>query len=108
MKKLIRLTEGDLHRIVKESVKMVLRESENDYLTRELARFITMNRNWSEEEENKAFDLINSWRCDIDTASPRIYNEMSNLADDFALDHDLPEEWRDNVDLNELFWELGE
>ena len=28
MKKLIRLTEGDLHRIVKESVKRVLNESE--------------------------------------------------------------------------------
>ena len=29
MKKLIRLTESDLHRIVKESVKKILRESEN-------------------------------------------------------------------------------
>jgi len=30
MKKRIRLTEGDLHRIVKESVKRVLKESNND------------------------------------------------------------------------------
>jgi len=29
MKRKIRLTEGDLHRIVKESVKRILRETEN-------------------------------------------------------------------------------
>ena len=32
-KKLIRLTEGDLHRIVKESVNRILKESETDYQT---------------------------------------------------------------------------
>ena len=35
-KKLIRLTEGDLHRIVKESVRRVLKESDNNL--RELAQ----------------------------------------------------------------------
>lgn len=30
MKRLIRLTEGDLHRIVRNSVKRVLRESDYD------------------------------------------------------------------------------
>jgi hypothetical protein len=32
MKKIIRLTEGDLHRIVKKSVNRVLRESYKDFL----------------------------------------------------------------------------
>ena len=36
-KKLIRLTESDLHSIVKESVRRVLKESDDDYL-RELAQ----------------------------------------------------------------------
>ena len=31
MKKIIRLTESDLHRIVKESVKKILREIDDDY-----------------------------------------------------------------------------
>ena len=31
MKKIIRLTEGDLHRIVKESVKRILKEAEDNY-----------------------------------------------------------------------------
>lgn len=31
MKKLVRLTEGDLHRIIENSVKRVLRESDYDY-----------------------------------------------------------------------------
>ena len=30
MKKIIRLTEGDLHRIIKESVKRIIREGAND------------------------------------------------------------------------------
>ena len=33
MKKLIRLTEGDLHRIVKESVQKILSEGWNDFNT---------------------------------------------------------------------------
>lgn len=32
-KKLIRLTEGDLHRIVKESVKKILKESQGNIIT---------------------------------------------------------------------------
>lgn len=31
MKRLVKLTEGDLHRIVKESVKRILREGLNNY-----------------------------------------------------------------------------
>lgn len=43
-KKLIRLTESDLHKIVKESVKIILREKDN-LLTPEDERFI-----WNEIE----------------------------------------------------------
>jgi predicted SpoU family rRNA methylase len=44
MKKVIRLTEGDLHRIIKESVKKVIREWGDD-IPQFIIKSISVNRN---------------------------------------------------------------
>lgn len=60
MKQIIRLTESDLHRIVKESVKKILKEGvpdPSDYLDQAWW-------NQEEEEEEDPLDAYNDWRLD--------------------------------------------
>lgn len=109
-RKHIRLTESDLHRIVRETVNKVLKESEFDdgsQMMDELAKYITAYKSWSPREESKALRKIDFYRCGINYASEQIYDEMRDLAEDFASDNNLPQEWIDDIDFDELFFNLG-
>ena len=51
MKKVIRLTENDIHRIVKNSVKRILKENDYD------SQMIYLNGNVCDDEGNSAVNL---------------------------------------------------
>ena len=55
-KQLIKLTEGDLHRIIKESVKNILKESQWDELTAEINERLSNG-----EDPNDIFDYVSNF-----------------------------------------------
>lgn len=60
MKKIIRLTESDLHKIVKESVKKILKEGVPDP-----SDFLDQDPYYDEEEnEDDPLDDYNNWRLE--------------------------------------------
>ena len=71
MKQIIRLAESDIHRIVKESVKRILKENQNNYRGIELQPWMTRQQwkelvdqaldvdGWSAEEVQMAVNGIN-------------------------------------------------
>ena len=76
-KKLIRLTEQDLHRIVKESVKKVLKESENMPIKEVIQELL--------------------WACEVYDLTDELYSCLRNFEKEHGLDldnetyqHDIP------------------
>ena len=66
MKKRIRLTENDLHRVIKESVKKVLKEASYD-----------ANGNFDEEQHN--LDLISDLNDEMRNVNNNINDALSSL-----------------------------
>lgn len=58
MKKIVRLTEGDLHRIVKESVGRILNEYEEIYASRKGKPALSRRPRWRKEQEEDDEDPI--------------------------------------------------
>ena len=68
MKKIIRLTEGDLHRIVKESVNRILKESDYRGLS---------DGHYDMQEGSTIEDLVKEIENDYNTASKPFYSRGS-------------------------------
>lgn len=74
-------------------------------------RFIEYcNENWDLEsyELDKALDLMGKYRCSLDQANDVVVNYIRGLADDFAIDNDLSEDWffDEGIDEEELLFKL--
>ena len=74
-------------------------------------RFIDYcNENWRLDkfEIHKALDLMMRNRCTVGVANPTVLNHIRDLADDFARDNGLGDNWlyEEGIDEEEVFFEL--
>jgi hypothetical protein len=82
-RKLIRLTEGDLHRIVKESVKRILKEARDNSIDDE---------EW--EDIDNAYDKSGLWH---DNPSLDKEDDMDKMFSDVEYDPSEEDKWLDNL-----------
>ena len=66
MKKIVRLTESDLHRIIKDSVKRILRED-------------VLGNNWHENEDERENKVLNNYEP--------FQNQIENYKEDSELNN---------------------
>ena len=89
-KKLIRLTEQDLHRIVKESVNKILNEVKwKDYRGKEHSTHGTNSEGWQDvrnAREDGGYKLRKKWHDDPDSVSVEEYMKMVNNDESAARD----------------------
>lgn len=61
--------------------------------------YVRENRSWSDEEDAKALQAIDHYRCSIDFAAPQIHCEICRLMDEYGEQQGLPSDWwRENGD----------
>lgn len=53
-----------------------------------------------------ALSIMNRNRCPLSYANDEIYDAIQSAISDFALDNGLSEDWQDDIDIEELFWEV--
>lgn len=83
MKKIIRLTEGDLHKIVKNSVKKILMEQGNDVDWLDDPRNSwTQNDDWTQYPDGDKNTIFDPWHT-IDTPILINQNPLIDKEDDF-------------------------
>lgn len=69
----------------------------------ELIEFIKSNIADFDDKISKAWELMDKYRCPLRMTDNGLYDEITNLIQDYADDNDLSEEWIDNIDVEELF-----
>ena len=70
-------------------------------------QYVRENHRWSEACEAYALEIINVYRCPIDSASDEIASEICDLMDEYGKDNDLPEDWwREFGDEDDIFFKL--
>ena len=58
-------------------------------------------------EYELALDTIGVMRCGIDFASPKIYDTIREVMDEYGYDNDLPEDWWEKFgDEDDVFWDI--
>ena len=69
----------------------------------ELIEYIKSNIADFDDKISKAWELMDKYRCPLRMVDNGLYDEITNLIQDYADDNDLSEEWIDNIDVEELF-----
>ena len=78
-----------------------------DILLSDSVKYVKENKTWSDALEQVALERINQFRCDIRQACPQIADEIHDLMEEYADEHDLPEGWWYEVtDEDDIFFSL--
>lgn len=81
---------------------MTLQEQYKDALN-----FVAQNIN--RNEEHNALIMINELHCPLSQASPRLYDQIDDLMEDYTTDHDLPRDWYYEFgDIEDIFWDMDD
>ena len=73
---------------------------------KKVIEYVRENKTWSEAEEQVALERIDRWRCPLDHAYPSISDEISELMCEYGVENDLPEDWCEDFDAEDIFWKL--
>ena len=66
-----------------------------------------INEKVEDYEWDRAYDIMEKYRCPISQASSTIESAIEDLMKDYASDHDLEEDfWYDFMDIDEIFEKL--
>ena len=63
------------------------------YLIEKAVQYIRENKTWSDAEEKVALERINEMRCDLSTASDKIYCAIHDLMEEWSDENGYPEGW---------------
>lgn len=70
-------------------------------------KYVREHKSWSAEEEAKALERIDHYRCSIDFASPQIFEEIHDLMEEWSEDNGKEEGWwYEEADEDDIFFEL--
>lgn len=71
-------------------------------------QYVRENKKWTNAEEQVALERINAMRCDLRTASPKIYNNICDLMDEYWTENELDGYWEDCFEYgaDKVFFEL--
>ena len=67
-----------------------------------MLQYVRDNNNWTEAQEERAWEIIDNFRCPIEQADESISWDIQQLLEDYCSDNDLPtdawEKYFDDLD----------
>ena len=60
---------------------------------KEALQYIRDNNNWTEAQIERAFEIMEQFRCPISQADENIEWDIQQMMEDYAFDNDLEEDW---------------
>lgn len=70
-------------------------------------QYVRENKTWSDAEEAVALEKINHLRCDLSTASDKIYCAIHDLMEEWSDENGYPEGWwMYEIDEDTIFFKL--
>lgn len=60
---------------------------------KEALQYIRDNNNWTEAQIERAFEIMEKFRCPIGQADENIELDIQQMMEDYASDNDLEEDW---------------
>ncbi len=77
-----------------------------DDMFKKALQFVRDNKDWSEACEAYALETVDKMRYPIDQASEEIGDKIRDLMDEFGYRNDLPEDWWEDYDIDDIFFKL--
>ena len=60
---------------------------------KEALQYIRDNNNWTEAQIERAFEIMEQFRCPISQADENIEWDIQQMMEDYAFDNDLEKDW---------------
>ena len=60
---------------------------------KEALQYIRDNNSWTEAQIERAFEIMEQFRCPISQADENIELDIQQMMEDYAFDNDLEEDW---------------
>lgn len=60
---------------------------------KEALQYIRDNNNWTEAQIERAFEIMEQFRCPISQADENIEWDIQQMMEDYASDNDLEDDW---------------
>ena len=60
---------------------------------KEALQYIRDNNSWTEAQIERAFEIMEQFRCPISQADENIELDIQQMMEDYASDNDLEEDW---------------